>query len=160
MVFPYGHFTLIFGRIALNSTHSLTHSILHIRVRVMLLKKTLLVLWNNVFAFCFSVYCYWIYSTLFFRHLRKGRAQQTLFNLALAMLCFLIVFVVGIEQTHDFYGCIVVAVLLHYFILVSFMWMLMEGILQYLRFVKVLGTYIPHFILKTAVPAWGKIICL
>jgi len=42
----------------------------------------------------------------------------------------------------------------------GFMWMLMEGILQYLRFVKVLGTYIPHFILKTAVPTWGEITLL
>ena len=33
----------------------------------------------------------------------------------------------------------------------------MEGIVQYLRFVKVVGTYIPHFILKTAVPAWGEL---
>ena len=70
------------------------------------------------------------------------------------MLCFLIVFIVGIEQTHDFYGCIVGAALLHYFILVAFMWMLMEGIIQYLRVVE---TYILHFILKTAVPAWGEL---
>jgi len=73
------------------------------------------------------------------------------------MLCFLIVFIVGIEQTHDFYGCIVVAALLHYFILVAFMWMLMEGILLYLGLVKVMGTYIPRFILKAAVPAWGEL---
>jgi len=46
--------------------------------------------------------------------------------------------------------------LLHYFILASFMWMLVEGILQYLRFVKVLGTYIPNFMIKTMIPAWGK----
>ncbi|XP_063437477.1 adhesion G protein-coupled receptor B1-like [Mytilus trossulus] len=90
-----------------------------------------------------------------FKHLRKGRVQQTLFNLALSLLSFLIIFIVGIGQTQDLKGCIAVAVLLHYFILVAFMWMLMEGILQYLRFVKVLGTYIPNFILKTAVPAWG-----
>ncbi|CAC5395629.1 unnamed protein product [Mytilus coruscus] len=96
-----------------------------------------------------------IVSFIVFKHLRKGRAQQTLFNLALSLLCFLIIFIVGIGQTHDLKGCLAVAVLLHYFILVAFMWMLMEGILQYLRFVKVLGTYIPNFILKTAVPAWG-----
>ncbi|XP_063424376.1 uncharacterized protein LOC134708046 [Mytilus trossulus] len=96
-----------------------------------------------------------IVSFIVFKHLRKGRAQQTLFNLALSLLSFLIIFIVGIGQTQDLKGCIAVAVLLHYFILVAFMWMLMEGILQYLRFVKVLGTYIPNFILKTAVPAWG-----
>ena len=76
------------------------------------------------------------------------------------MLCYLIVFIVGIEQTQDFYVCIVVAVLLHYFILVAFMWMLMEGILLYVAFVKDLGTYIPRFILKAAVSAWGELALL
>ena len=60
------------------------------------------------------------------------------------------------DKTSDKIGCIVVAALLHYFILVSFMWMLVEGVLQYLRFVKVLGTYIPNFLIKSAIPAWGK----
>ncbi|WAR10310.1 AGRG2-like protein [Mya arenaria] len=49
----------------------------------------------------------------------------------------------------------VLIALLHYFILVSFMWMLVEGILQYLRFVKVLGTYVPKFMMKTMILAWG-----
>ncbi|KAL5005644.1 hypothetical protein ScPMuIL_016802 [Solemya velum] len=92
---------------------------------------------------------------IFFRKMRIGRSQQTLFNLALSLLCSLIVFVAGISEIEDRNGCIAVAALLHYFILVSFMWMLMEAILQYLRFVKVLGTYIPNFMWKTAIPAWG-----
>jgi len=40
------------------------------------------------------------------------------------------------------------------------MWMLIEGILQYRGLVKVLGTYVPRFILKTAVPAWGELTLL
>jgi hypothetical protein len=32
--------------------------------------------------------------------------------------------------------------------------MLVEAVLQYLRFVKVLDTYIEHFMLKAALPAW------
>lgn len=91
-----------------------------------------------------------------YRKLRRGRAQQTLFNLALSMLCSWIVFLTGIKQTHSFYGCIVVAALLHYFILSSFMWMLMEAFLQYLTFVKVLGTYVTRYTLKTVLIAWGK----
>ncbi|XP_060582475.1 adhesion G-protein coupled receptor G2-like [Ruditapes philippinarum] len=67
----------------------------------------------------------------------------------------MLVFLVGIKQTHSYFGCITVAVLLHYLILVSFMWMLMEAILQYLTFVKILGTYITRFTLKTVLPAWG-----
>ncbi|XP_045165784.2 uncharacterized protein LOC123529498 isoform X2 [Mercenaria mercenaria] len=96
-----------------------------------------------------------IISYLFFRKLRQGRAQQTLFNLSLSLLLSMLVFLVGIRQTHSYFGCITVAILLHYLILVSFMWMLMEAILQYLTFVKILGTYITRFTLKTVLPAWG-----
>lgn len=90
------------------------------------------------------------------RKLRKGRAQQTLFNLALAMLCSWVIFLVGIKQTYHFIGCLIVAILLHYFILASFMWMLMEAFLQYLTFVKVLGTYVTRYTLKSVIAAWGE----
>lgn len=96
-----------------------------------------------------------IISYMFFRKLRQGRAQQTLFNLSLSLLLSMLVFLVGVKQTHNYYGCLVVAILLHYLILVSFMWMLMEAVLQYLTFVKILGTYITRFTLKTVLPAWG-----
>ncbi|XP_061169878.1 adhesion G-protein coupled receptor G4-like [Saccostrea echinata] len=96
-----------------------------------------------------------VLSFILFKPLRKGRGQQTLFNLALALLCAMIIFLAGMDRTESYYGCITVAALMHYFLLVSFMWMLVEGFLQYLRFVRVLGTYIPRFILKAAIPAWG-----
>ncbi|KAK3102670.1 hypothetical protein FSP39_013054 [Pinctada imbricata] len=96
-----------------------------------------------------------IISYLFFRKLRQGRAQQTLFNLALAMLFSWVVFLVGIKQTYHYIGCLIVAALLHYFILASFMWMLMEAFLQYLTFVKVLGTYVRRYTLKSVLVAWG-----
>ncbi|XP_059165043.1 adhesion G-protein coupled receptor G2-like [Physella acuta] len=78
-----------------------------------------------------------------------------MFNLSLALLMAWIVFLAGINQTSSHAGCIVVAVLLHYLILASFMWMLMEGILQYLLFVKVMNIYFHRYLLKTALPAWG-----
>ncbi|XP_050418862.1 uncharacterized protein LOC126832194 [Patella vulgata] len=96
-----------------------------------------------------------VLTFLFFKKLREGRPQQIMFNLALAMLFSWIVFLAGIKQTGDHVGCIVVAVLLHYFIMASFVWMLMEGILQYFLFVKVLGTYVRNFMLKATIPAWG-----
>jgi len=91
-----------------------------------------------------------------FRKLRQGRAQQTLFNLSLALLLAMLVFLIGIRQTHSHGLCIAVAVLLHYLVLVSFMWMLVEAVLQYLTFVKILGTYITRYTLKTVLPAWGE----
>ncbi|XP_067687379.1 uncharacterized protein [Haliotis asinina] len=96
-----------------------------------------------------------VLTFIIFRKLRRNRVQQTLFNLALAELFAWIVFLAGINQTQDYIGCITVAVLLHYLILASFMWMLMEAVLHYFQFVKVLGTYIPKYMLKTAIPAWG-----
>lgn len=99
---------------------------------------------------------YFIFCLLFCRKLRKGRAQQTLFNLALSMLCSWVIFLIGIKQTYHFIGCLIVAILLHYFILASFMWMLMEAFLQYLTFVKVLGTYVTRYTLKSVIAAWGE----
>ncbi|KAK3595405.1 hypothetical protein CHS0354_008837 [Potamilus streckersoni] len=96
-----------------------------------------------------------ILTFLCFRNLRRGRGQQTLFCLCISMLCYSIIFLVGIKRTEYYVPCIAVSVLIHYFILAAFMWMLMEGVLQYLRFVKVLGTYIPNFLMKILIPAWG-----
>ncbi|XP_022326973.2 adhesion G-protein coupled receptor G7-like isoform X2 [Crassostrea virginica] len=96
-----------------------------------------------------------VVSFILIRQLRKGRGQQTLFNLALALLCSMVIFLAGMDRTESYYGCIAVAALMHYFLLVSFMWMLVEGFLQYLRFVRVLGTYVPRFMLKVSIPAWG-----
>ncbi|KAK7491914.1 hypothetical protein BaRGS_00016933, partial [Batillaria attramentaria] len=96
-----------------------------------------------------------IISFLLIKKLRQGRPQQTLFNLALAMLASWIVFLAGFTRVENHVGCVAVAALLHYFILASFMWMLMEGILQYLLFVKVFGTEFDNYMLKTGIPAWG-----
>ncbi|KAH9512603.1 Adhesion G-protein coupled receptor G4 [Bulinus truncatus] len=96
-----------------------------------------------------------IITFLAFKKLRQGRAQQTLFNMAVALLCFQTTFLVGVKQTSIKSVCMTVSVLLHYFILVSFAWMLIEAVLQYLTFVKVLGTYISKYTLKTVLFAWG-----
>ncbi|XP_060069892.1 uncharacterized protein LOC132549924 [Ylistrum balloti] len=104
----------------------------------------------SIIGLSFTVICF-----LIFKPLRKTRGQKVLFQLAISMLCSWVVFLAGVEQTSDYNGCIAVAILLHYFILVTFMWLLVEGLLQYLRFVKVLGTYIPRFMLKASIFAWG-----
>ncbi|XP_033728060.1 uncharacterized protein LOC117317366 isoform X2 [Pecten maximus] len=104
----------------------------------------------SIIGLSFTILCF-----IIFKPLRKTRGQKVLFQLAIAMLCSWVVFLAGIEQTSSYNGCIAVAILLHYLILVTFMWLLIEGFLQYLRFVKVLGTYIPRFMLKASIFAWG-----
>ncbi|XP_063869301.1 uncharacterized protein LOC135105166 isoform X2 [Scylla paramamosain] len=90
-----------------------------------------------------------------FKKWRHRLGNQILVSLAFAIMSSLIVFLAGIQQTSIPTACRIVAVALHYFILVSFGWMLVEAVHQYLRLVKVLGTYIPRFMKKASMCAWG-----
>jgi len=51
-------------------------------------------------------------------------------------------------------SCITLGVLLHYSVLASFCWMLVSASLQFLRFVVVLSSRPPHFLLKGALFGW------
>ncbi len=97
-------------------------------------------------------------SCLYYRTFRRGNyyTQPVLVNLAVAMLCADIVFLAGINQAANTKLCIAIAAILHYFLLVSFAWMLVEAIVHYYRYVNVLDKHITdNFMLKTAVPSWG-----
>jgi hypothetical protein len=77
--------------------------------------------------------------------------------MALAMLAAWVIFLAGFTRTESKVGCVAVAALLHYFILASFMWMLVDGVLKYLLIVKVFrGEHFSRFVIKTAIPAWGE----
>lgn len=82
---------------------------------------------------------------------------MVLLNLAVALLAVNILVLVGVDRTENYNGCIAVAALLLYFLLASFCWMLVEGVVQYLKFVKVFDTYTPRFMLKASLPAWGEL---
>ena len=99
---------------------------------------------------------FYVSSPLLHRKLRKSRPQQTLFQLCLALLLSWLVFLAGIERTSDHEGCLAVAAILHYLILASFMWMLMEGLLQYLLFLKVMKPFFNNYMLKTSIISWGE----
>ena len=77
-------------------------------------------------------------------------------NLAIAQ----IIFIAGIDMTGPPNGdvpihCQVIAVLLHYFFLVAFMWMLMEGVFLYLALVKVFITNTKRYIIVFTVVSYG-----
>ncbi|XP_050735928.1 uncharacterized protein LOC127008236 [Eriocheir sinensis] len=96
-----------------------------------------------------------LFTFLLFQKWRRRLSNKILASLATAILCSLVVFLAGIQQTLIPELCRAVAVALHYFILASFGWMLVEAVHQYLKFVKVVGTYIPRFMWKASVCAWG-----
>ena len=102
--------------------------------------------------------CNWLFTTLLSlsrRKLREKRPPRILMCLCAALILTLIVFLAGI-RAKDLKGCQAVAVLIHYFVLASFMWMAVEGFNLYLSFVKVVNTGITRFMLKSSLFAWGR----
>ncbi|GFY34950.1 adhesion G-protein coupled receptor G4 [Trichonephila clavipes] len=96
-----------------------------------------------------------ILTFILFRKWRKDSKHKMLFHLSLALICFLLLFIFGIMKKEPKYGCITIAVFLHYFMLASFAWMLVEAFMQYLSLVKVIGTYIPGLMQKAMLFGWG-----
>ena len=75
-------------------------------------------------------------------------------NLGIAQL----IFVAGVDQSasdHVPIHCQVIAVLLHYFFLVSFMWMLMEGVVLYIILIKVFVTNTKKYVFAFTIASYG-----
>ena len=53
-------------------------------------------------------------------------------------------------------GCRLVAVLLHYWFLVSFMWMLMEGVVLYVALVRVFIQHHGRYIIAFTIASYGR----
>ena len=71
-------------------------------------------------------------------------------HLCINLIVAQLIFVVGVDHTARDYvplHCQVIAVLLHYFFLVSFMWMLMEGVVLYFILIRVFVTNTKRYIL-------------
>lgn len=81
-------------------------------------------------------------------------------NLCISLGIAQLIFICGIDQTesdHVPVHCKAIAVLLHYFFLVAFMWMLMEGVVLYIILVQVFVTHpilymIGFFLVSYGVP--------
>lgn len=62
----------------------------------------------------------------------------------------------GLSNWTQPWTCKVLGGLTHYCLLCCFTWMALEGCHFYLLFVKVLGTYIHHYLLKLCLVGWGE----
>ncbi|XP_072370237.1 adhesion G-protein coupled receptor G2-like [Scyliorhinus torazame] len=94
---------------------------------------------------------------LLFEKLRHDYPSKILINLCTALLLLNMMFLINTWiSTYGIEGlCITVAVLLHYFLLVSFTWMSLEALHMYLSLVKVFNTYVHRYILKFCILGWG-----
>ncbi|XP_032889394.1 adhesion G-protein coupled receptor G2, partial [Amblyraja radiata] len=94
---------------------------------------------------------------LAFDKLRRDYPSKILINLCAALLLLNMTFLIDTWiSVYNIDGlCIAVAVLLHYFLLVSFTWMSLEAFHMYLALVKVFNTYVHRYMLKFSIIGWG-----
>ncbi|KAJ4444859.1 hypothetical protein ANN_06656 [Periplaneta americana] len=92
-----------------------------------------------------------------FRQWRVQLGNKILLHLSAAIALNMLVFLItttGLARTRA--ACIVLGVILHYSVLVSFCWMLVSAGLQFMRLVSVFGAqHISHLLLKSSLFAWG-----
>ena len=77
--------------------------------------------------------------------------------MALVLFISWLTFLLGFERggsSDDV--CLAVAVVLHYSILASFMWTLVEGLMQYRMLVRVMNAHVEHFLIKACLLGWGE----
>ena len=77
-------------------------------------------------------------------------------QLSLALLGMLLVFVVGIDRTEVFEGCVTVSVLIHYFTLVAVMWMGAEALLMFQKLIIVFVQITARYIIIVSFVCWCK----
>ncbi|XP_071489357.1 adhesion G-protein coupled receptor G7-like [Diadema antillarum] len=103
-----------------------------------------------------------ILTYAFNRKLRDRKPNQILISLSCALLGLYVTFVLmitldterGVEEVEPL-PCCILAGFLHYFMLASLFWMGVEGYNMHVMFVRVLNTYLPYFIRKASLVAWG-----
>ena len=95
-------------------------------------------------------------TTLLHRKLRQRDATKFHVQLCVALFCMLIVFVIGIDQTGVYGGCVLVSVLIHYFTLVAVMWMGAEALLMFQKLVIVFVHITTRYIAAISLVCWRK----
>ncbi|XP_063969915.1 mucin-2-like isoform X2 [Lytechinus pictus] len=96
------------------------------------------------------------------KKLRDRKPNQILLSLSSALLGLYVIFLVmiSLDQTRNvseisILPCSILAAILQYFILASIFWMGVEGFNMYNLFVLVLNAYMPDFLKKASLVAWG-----
>ena len=77
-------------------------------------------------------------------------------QLCIALFCMLVVFVIGIDKTGEYGGCVLVSVLIHYFTLVAVMWMGAEALLMFQKLVIVFVRITTRYITAISLVCWCK----
>ena len=90
------------------------------------------------------------------RKLRAREASKFHIQLCLSLIFMLIVFVAGIDRVSVRAGCITAGVLIHYFALVSWMWMGAEALLMFQKLVIVFTDNTWKYLTAVSILCWSK----
>jgi len=94
-------------------------------------------------------------SPFHFRQLRRERSNRILLNLSLSLFFLhLLSLCSGQELWNGF--CVLPAALLHYFLLTSLSWMLLDAIFMYRILISVFVQPESRFLLRRLIIGWGK----
>ena len=96
------------------------------------------------------------FNCIKYRDFRQKDVAKFHVQLAVSLMFMLIVFVAGIDRTENRAGCITVGVLLHYLILVAWMWMAAEAVLLFQKLVIVFKKSTTIYIVIVSIVCWGK----
>ena len=108
-----------------------------------------------LFNFCLTVNFHDT-NVYFYRKLSRREATKFHIQLCIALLCMLVIFVAGIDRTSVYGLCVAVSALIHYFTLVSVMWMGAEAVLMFRKVVIVFSQTTTKFITAVSLICWCK----
>ena len=91
-----------------------------------------------------------------YRTLRDRDATKFHIQLSIAIFFTLLVFLAGVDKIEVVGGCIVASVLIHYFNLVSILWMLAEALLLVQKLAFVFIQITKRVIIITSLLCWCK----
>jgi len=101
----------------------------------------------------------YIDTGLYFSRALRSMRNYIHIHLCISLAISQLTFVAGVDKASNTetvpVHCQVVAVLLHYFFLVSFMWMLMEGVVLYVVLVRVFVKHKKRYLVAFTVSSYG-----
>ena len=101
----------------------------------------------NTFLFSFFFQC---------RKIRKRESVKFRLQLCLAIMCFLLAFVIGFERTEVYGVCVGASLLIQYFALVSILWMWAEAVLMFQKLVLVFMKVTKRYQVIMSLVCWRK----
>ncbi|RZF45128.1 hypothetical protein LSTR_LSTR000538 [Laodelphax striatellus] len=113
----------------------------------------------SIFGLIFTILTY-----AMFRCLNRDRSGKILLNLCMSLLLMNIAYLMLMLKEQDYWDqndiCLGVALAIHYLVLTSLAWMLVEAINMYQLLITVFASVESRFMLKRIIGAWGIPICI